>query len=150
MSGWLLLAGMLSGCQLSHLNQGSLQAAAVAAHAGMFHRVNGRWPNDRAELERFDCPAFDDHEFEEAWIDDSPPPATRNESDCRFLAELDYRIDWRPRSHALRMTFQDSNGRRVCKLRVDAPGADSGTALAPMMVIRTTVFSCPGNGESSP
>jgi hypothetical protein len=129
------------------MNLASMQAVAVAAHAGMFHRVNGRWPGDRAELEHFDCPAIDAETFDKVSFDDSPPGPIRDEHTCGFLADLEYRIELTPGSHELRMTFRDGE-RLVCKLRVDEPGADSGTALAPMMTIHTSVFSCPGNGES--
>ena len=129
------------------MNQASLQSVAVAAHTGMFHRVKGRWPRDRAELENFDCPALDANVDEVAFNGSSPAPG-RDAKICGFLADLDYRIVWNPDAQDLRMIFRDADGRLVCRLRVDAPGADSGTALAPMMTIHTSVFSCPGNGES--
>ena len=129
------------------MNQASLQSVAVAAHTGMFHRVKGRWPRDRAELESFDCPALDAN-VDEVSFNDSPPAPLHDEKTCGFLVDMEYRIAWNPDARDLRMIFRDADGRLVCRLRVDAPGADSGTALAPMMTIHTSVFSCPGNGES--
>jgi len=135
----VLAAAALSGCQLSHMNHESMQAVAVAAHAGQFYRVNGRWPESRTELEHFDCPAIDKAQLSELWSPD--------ETTCGFLVALGYQIELHPHPHALGLVFLDG-GRQVCRLSVDAPGADSGTALAPMMTIHTSVFSCPGNGES--
>jgi len=116
-------------------NRGNLAAIAAAAHAGQFQRQTGQWPRDRAELERVPCPYF---------VNDDVRKTGRHPARCLFLADLPYTVEMRPLGHDLEMEFRDGSGHRICRLRVIAPRAPAGTDLAPLSIIRTGLFSCPG------
>lgn len=139
--GWLLVMWALSGCDSLRLNPGRLAVIAAAAHAGQFQRETGRWPTSREQLETFPCPNLDGGE--------NPAPYSPRFA-CRFFVALPYEVDMQPRGAALRMEFRDRARHRVCTLRVVAPRVPAGSDIAPMSIIRTGLFSCPGAAEEKP
>jgi hypothetical protein len=57
------------------------------------------------------------------------------------------RVEMHPRGANLRVEVFDALNRLVCRLDVLAPKPESSGALLRMIVVRTSVFSCPGEGE---
>lgn len=132
-------AALLAGCGTFRPNPGRLQAWSAAAHAGQFHRINGRWPADARELASLPCPRLDEMNEQEFL---SRAPA----APCDFVATLPYRIELLTRGESLAMTFRAADGREACKLTVAVPAPNPAT-ISPMVRIHTTVFACPGEGE---
>jgi hypothetical protein len=127
------LLTVLGGCSLLRLNEGREFATYSAAYAGRFHIAYGRWPANVNELEEFICmPGRADH-FGLAQIS------------CDDLVRKPYRMQLAPRGVDLRMEFQDAAKKSVCALTVFAPMARKDVEVFPMIVIRTSVFSCPGD-----
>jgi hypothetical protein len=145
--GAVLIAMSVAGCQMVRPNPGRFQAWVAAAHAGQFHRTFDRWPAEIGELAAFDCPRFDEAMDASATrIDDRGLPPIRADV-CAFLVEFPYRIEMIVVGRNLGMAFRRSDGFVVCKLRVASPSNEVAAALAPAVKIRTTAFSCPGEGE---
>ena len=143
-----LLVVTLTGCQMPRLNPGRVSAVAIGAHAGWFHRVNGRWPASFAELVRLDCPRLEVDRFPEASIDAaSPPPLPRDESLCNVLSELPYVVTMQARGQDLRLTMSRSKGPIICNLIVLAPTAARANELSPMIRLELVGFRCPGEGK---
>jgi hypothetical protein len=144
--GAVLIAMSVAGCQAFRPNPGRFQAWVAAAHAGQFHRKFHRWPREIGELAALDCPRFDEAmAVDAAPRDDGLPPIRADV--CAFLVEFPYRIEMIDVGRNLGMEFRRADGTVVCKLRVDSPSNEIAAALAPAVRIRTTAFSCPGEGE---
>jgi len=144
--GAVLVAMSLAGCQAFRPNPGRFQTWVAAAHAGQFHRTFHRWPTEIGELAAFDCPRFDDALAADAHpAHDGLPPIRADV--CAFLVGFPYRIDMVAVGRNLGMAFRRADGFVVCKLRVVSPSNEVAAALAPAVRIRTTAFSCPGEGE---
>jgi hypothetical protein len=145
--GAVLIAINLAGCQTFRPNPGRFQAWVAAAHAGQFHRTYHRWPAGIGELAALDCPRFDEAIAmgADAIHDDGLPPIRADV--CAFLVGFPYRIEMIAVGRHLGMSFHRVDGTFVCKLRVASPSNDVAAALAPAVRIRTTAFSCPGEGE---
>jgi hypothetical protein len=135
----LLLA--TTGCHTLRLNEGRVVSVFAAAQAGAFKREKGRWPAGADDLIHYDCPALD--AGSEFAIDAPPPP----EGDCQFFAKLPYRINLRSRAADMQIELRTPTGKLVCRLVVVVP-ADSAQALIPQVRLRTTLFTCPGEGKS--
>jgi hypothetical protein len=144
--GAVLIAMSVAGCQMVRPNPGRFQAWVAAAHAGQFHRTFDRWPAEIGELAAFDCPRFDEAMAPgETPRNDGLPPIRADV--CAFLVEFPYRIEMISVGRSLGMAFRRADGTVVCKLRVDSPSNEIAAALAPAVRIRTTAYSCPGEGE---
>jgi hypothetical protein len=144
--GAVLIAMSMAGCQAFRPNPGRFQAWVAAAHAGQFHRTFHRWPVEIGELAAFDCPRFDEAMGVSApLLDDGLPPIRADV--CAFLVEFPYRIEMIAVGRNLGMSFHRADGIVVCKLSVASPSNEVAAALAPAVKIRTTAFSCPGEGE---
>jgi hypothetical protein len=144
--GAVLIAMSMAGCQAFRPNPGRFQAWVAAAHAGQFHRTFHRWPAEIGELAAFDCPRFDEAiATGAARRNDGLPPIRADV--CAFLVEFPYRIEMIAVGRNLGMAFRRVDGTVVCKLRVDSPSNEVAAALAPAVRIRTTAYSCPGEGE---
>jgi hypothetical protein len=129
----LLCALPLAACSSLHMNRGRLTAMVSATYAGEFRVDRGHWPTSASELEQYICRAsgalsvVDSHEYPCA----GPEPAP-------------YRTELRSRGENLDMTLFDAAQRPICRLHLLAPET---SGLGSMMVVRTTVFSCPGDGQ---
>ena len=64
--------------------------------------------------------------------------------ECDEVVRLPYRIEMQPEGRHLRMRFYDSAHSETCSLRLLAPSGGTGMNNFPMIVIKTTVFACPG------
>jgi hypothetical protein len=144
--GAVLIAMSLAGCQAFRPNPGRFQAWVAAAHAGQFHRAFHRWPAEIGELAAFDCPRFDEAMAVGATPRDDGLPPIRADV-CAFIVEFPYRIEMIAVGRNLGMAFHRADGTVVCKLRVASPSDEVAAALAPAVRIRTTAFSCPGEGK---
>jgi hypothetical protein len=139
---------VLPACHAMRPNLGHVDAVTAGALAGAFRQENGRWPADLRELRDRPCPWVDaDLGFPDAQIDEVAEAAviaaTRG---CQFLARLPYQLEMRPRAANLLMIFRGADNRLVCKLVVVTPDTASG-AHSPMVVMRTSIPGCPGQGE---
>ena len=135
----------MAGCQAPRLNPGRIVSVAVGAHAGWFRRVNGRWPADRAELTRLDCPRIDDGDPPDPVIFGLPPK--RDERLCNFLDELPYELEMQPRTRDLHMIIRGKQRVVICELTVLAPTRRSARELSPLIRIKMFGFDCPGEGK---
>jgi len=138
-----LLATLLltaAGCESLHMNQGRLTSIFAAAQTGAFKRDRGAWPTGIDELIGHACPALD---VDEGFTIDAPPPPP---GECQFFATLPYRLRLSPRNEDLQMELRDGAGTLVCRLFISVP-AESAHALVPRVELRTTLFTCPGEGE---
>jgi hypothetical protein len=52
-----------------------------------------------------------------------------------------------PEGENLRVEIYDASGRCTCRFRVLAPTPGNGTVLIPRVIVKTSVFSCPGEGK---
>jgi len=133
----LLLAA--TGCHTLRLNEGRVISVFAAAQAGAFRREMGKWPASIGDLIAYGCPALDaGSEF----AIDAPPPR-----ECQFFAKLPYRINLRARAGDMQIELRGPKGKLVCRLMVVVP-PDSAQALIPQVRLRTTLFTCPGEGKS--
>lgn len=132
----LVLLAASGGCSLLHLNEGRVFATYSAGYAGRFHIAYGRWPN-ADELEEFVCMSGRADRFGLVQIS------------CDDLVRKPYRTQLTPRGTDLRMQFFDAAKKSVCILTVLAPPARHDADVFPMIVIKTSVFSCRGDtGEA--
>lgn len=135
----ILLA--VTACHSLRLNEGRVTSVFAAAQAGAFKREKGRWPTGIGDLTAYGCPALDaGSEF----AIDAPPP---REGECQFFAKLPYRINLRSRAGDMKFELRTPAGKLVCRLVVVVP-PDSAQALLPPVRLRTTLFTCPGEGKS--
>ena len=144
---YLLLVFVLvasPGCESMSMNEGKFNAVMAAGQAGKFRRETGRWPRNQGELIAHGCPALDESRAERAEVGKARPAATG----CRFFADLPYRLDLQPRAGDLRMVLRDAADKLVCRLVIIAPPVESTRSLLPQVRIKTTVFTCPGEGKS--
>lgn len=145
---YLLLAFVLvaaPGCESMSMNEGKFNAVMAAGQAGKFRRETGRWPRNQGELIAHGCPALDESRADTAGMRKMrAPPA----SGCQFFADLPYRLELQPQAADLRMVLRDTADKLVCRLVIVAPPVESTRSLLPQVKIRTTVFTCPGEGKS--
>jgi hypothetical protein len=127
---------MIGGCQLLRMNEGRALAAQMAGYAGRFRIAYGRWPTDVNELEEFVCMRGRADSFDLDRID------------CDELVRMPYSTQITSRSAHLQMQFFDSAKKPICRLLVLAPPADADAAVFPMIVVKTSVFSCRGGPEN--
>ena len=66
---------------------------------------------------------------------------------CDEVVRTPYRTQLTPRGEHLQMRFFNSARKSVCDLTVLAPRAEGETAVFPMIVIKTSVFSCRGDWQ---
>jgi hypothetical protein len=118
------------------MNHGKVISVAAAGQVGMFRREVGRWPKDRADLIAHGCLRLDH-------ATGSEPP---DEPGCQFFITLPYQLELQSRAENLQMVIRDPSGKLICQLVVVAPrGAKD--SLNPLVVLKTTLFSCPGEGK---
>jgi hypothetical protein len=127
----------LTGCEalLPRADAARVFATQSAAYAGRFRLAYGRWPASVNELEAFMCMSGHADRF------------GLEQPTCDEIVNQPYRTVLMPTGADLRMRYVDSSGESVCTLRIHAPAADADTTVFPMITIRTTVFSCPGDGQ---
>lgn len=125
---------LLGGCGLPRLNEGRQFAVYSAGYAGRFHIAYGRWPT-LDELEEFVCMRGRADGFGLAQVS------------CDALVSKPYRTQITPQVTYLEMRFFDLDTKPVCDLRVLIPKPRDKKDLFPMVVIKTRLFSCRGNGE---
>ena len=130
------LLSMIGGCELLRLNEGRVFATQVAGYAGRFRIAYGRWPADVNELEEFICMRGRADSFDLDRID------------CEELVRVPYSMQIAASHAHLQMQFFNSAKEPICRLRVLAPPADADAAVFPMIVVKTSVFSCPGGPDS--
>jgi hypothetical protein len=126
------------------LNPGRVSAVAIGAHAGWFHRVNGRWPADFAELLRLDCPRLEQETVPDANFFGSQTSDARQ---CNVLSELPYEVGMQAQAEKLKLVVSRDTG-VVCRLTVLAPAAANIAELSPMIRLRLLGFKCPGEGKT--
>ena len=115
---------LFAGCTLPRLNEGRAFAIYSAGYAGRYHIAYARWPNLN-ELEEYVC--------------------MRGCADG-FVGKP-YRTQMAARAAYLEMRFFDLAMKPVCSLKVLTPPPRSEEELFPMIVIKTSLLSCPGNGK---
>jgi hypothetical protein len=130
------LLPMIGGCELLRLNKGREFAVQSAGYAGGFRIAYGRWPNF-SELEEFSCMHGRADRFGLALL------TCEEVVDAPFLTQLV------PSGVHLRMQFFNSAQKEVCNLTVIAPPAREDKNAFPMIVIKTTVFSCRGDRHAA-
>ena len=69
-------------------------------------------------------------------------------SSCDDVVNAPYRPRMTPRGAHLEMRFVGADDKEVCHLEVIAPSAGADKAMFPMIVIKTTVFACPGGNRA--
>jgi len=129
------LLPLLGGCELLRMNQGRGFAIHSAGYAGGFRLAYGRWP-DINELEEFSCMHGRADKFGLALLS------------CEQVVDAPYRTQLTPSGAHLRMQFFDSSRKEVCSLTVIAPRARADKGVFPMVVVKTTVFSCRGDRQA--
>jgi hypothetical protein len=122
----------VSGCQVVERHTLSVLyfSQVSAGYAGRFRLATGRWPATTTELEEFSC---------------MPGRAERyglHRMSCDDVVRLPLRTEMYDEGGDLRLRYTDPAGARLCSLRLRAPASGSESALIPMLVIRTSVFSC--------
>jgi hypothetical protein len=117
------LLPLTGGCELLRLNQGR-----------GFRIAYGRWP-DVNELEEFSCMHGRADKFGLDLLT------------CEEVVDAPYRTQLTPSGVDLRMQFFNSTRKEVCSLTLLAPPARTDKDAFPMMVIKTTVFSCRGDRQ---
>jgi len=137
LAGALLAAG---GCDSLRMNQGRVTSILAAAQVGAFKREKGIWPTGVGDLVAHECSALD--QYSEVDID-APPP---RDGECRFFARLPYQFGLRTRGNDAQVELRDPRGKLVCRLVIVVP-VDSALALIPQVELRTTLFTCPGEGK---
>ena len=130
----LVLLPVIGGCSVLRLNEGREFAVYSAGYAGRFRLAYGRWPASVNELEEFVCMRGRADRFDLAQIS------------CEELVRKPYRTQIIPRGPYLEMRFFDLAKKRVCSLKVLTPPVRSEADVFPMIVIKTSVLSCRGNG----
>lgn len=138
----VLVAG--PGCESLSMNDGKFESVMAAGQAGKFHREMGRWPRSQGELITHGCPDLDESRAEVAVIAQAHPPAAPG---CQFFVNLPYKVQLEQRDGNLRMVLRDAANKLVCRLEVVVPSFDSARSLLPQVRIRTTMFTCPGEGK---
>jgi hypothetical protein len=123
----------LAACSMLSMDQARVAAISSAAHAGDFHLHAGRWPATDLELQQFVCLEEARHAATDAWM-----------YPCDATEAGPYQRQMRIVGQALEMTLLDSGRRPVCRMKLSEP---TKGGLASMMVVRTTLFSCPGDGR---
>lgn len=136
----------LTACHASYFNPGRVQSMSLGTLAGVYHRVNGRWPADLAELSHTPCPDF------EKFPDEAPggaftAPAAPPPAACKFAARFPYEVRMSEVSANLRVAIHDAAGRKICRMIVIVPPANPGTKVTPLVQIKFPVFGCPGGGK---
>lgn len=129
----LLCALSLAACSVLRMDQARVAAISSAAYAGDFRLHAGRWPATDLELQRYVCLKEGWHTVTDSWM--YPCDATEPGPYLRKM-----RIVGRD----LEMTLLDSGQRPVCRMKLSEPTEGGDMSL---MVVRTTVFSCPGDGQ---
>jgi hypothetical protein len=130
------LLPFIGGCEVLRLNEGREFAVYSAGYAGRYRIAHGRWPDVR-ELEEFTCMHGRADDF---------GLALRS---CEEVVLAPYHTRLTPNGGHLRMEFIDAAQKTVCTLEVLSPPARADKAVFPMVVIKTSVFSCPGDGQAS-
>ncbi|HEV7606519.1 MAG TPA: hypothetical protein VGO61_04245 [Steroidobacteraceae bacterium] len=130
-----LVCAATGGCELLRMNPGRLQALTIAAQVGEFRNAHRRWPAVATDLDHSTLLT----EFDEADIGE---PVARKAARAKGL-----RVEMLPHGANLRLEMFDSTNRRVCSMELIAPTDDDPHRLMPVMVIKTTVISCPGTGK---
>ena len=120
------------------MNPGKATSVFAAAQVGAFKREKGHWPTDIDELIAHGCPALDQYALSEM--------VERPTGSCQFFARLPYRLELRPQMNDMKIELRDRKGGLVCRLAVIVP-VDSAEALLPQVQLRTTLFTCPGEGK---
>jgi hypothetical protein len=144
----LLLALVLlaaPGCEALWMNEGKVVSVLAAGQVGMFRRQTGQWPQSRNQLIEHGCKDLDAGTLEPAVISGLAEPVPDG---CQFFLKLGYGFDLQPEAADLRMVLRDPAGKLVCNLLVIAPPDDGRDTLSPQIKLRTTLFGCPGVGES--
>jgi hypothetical protein len=132
----LVLSPIAGGCSALRLNGAREFAVYSAGYAGRFHIAYGRWPANVNELEEFVCMRGRADRFGLAQIS------------CDELVQKPYRTQLNPREAYLEMRFFDLAKKPLCSLKVLTPPPRSVEDVFPMVVIRTSVFSCRGDGRA--
>jgi len=143
---WLLACALVAapGCESLWMNQGKLVSVLAAGQVGMFRRQTGEWPQSKSQLVAHGCPELDAGSFEEAVISGPRPPVIDG---CQFFVKLNYQFELQSHAPELRMVLRDPTGNLVCNLLVMVPANDGRDMLSPQIRMRTTLWSCPGEGE---
>ena len=129
----LLCALPLAACSMLRMDQARVAAISSAAYAGDFRLRAGRWPATDLELARYVCLK----EGLRAVLDSRMYP-------CDATGPGPYLRKMRIVGEDLEMTLLDAGQRPVCRMKLSEP---TKGGLASLMVVRTTVFSCPGDGQ---
>ena len=135
---WLLLAS--TGCDSLRMNEGKITSVLAAAQVGKFKRDKGSWPTGISELIAHGCPGLDD---DAQFVIDAPPRLVEG---CQFFANFPYRLEMTQRAPNLQMESRSAAGKLICRILVIAP-ANSSDALIPQVELRTSLFTCPGEGK---
>ncbi len=133
----LVVLPVITGCSALRLNGGREFAIFSAGYAGRFHIAYGRWPADVNELEEFVCMRGRADRFGLAQIS------------CDDLLRKPYRTELTPSETHLEMRFSDLSKKPLCSLKVLTPPPRSGTDVFPMIVIKTSVFTCRGDARAA-
>jgi hypothetical protein len=132
---WAALSCALSlaACSMLGMDKARVAAISAAAYAGDFRLHEGRWPQTDLELQRYVC-------LKEGWY----ALTDAGMYSCDEIEPGPYRWRMRNVGRDLEMTLLDAGQRPVCRLKLFEPTKGD---LASSMVVRTTVFSCPGDGR---
>jgi hypothetical protein len=126
---------LLGGCESLRPNEGRFAATLWAAYAGRFRIAYGHWPTID-ELEEFSCMRGRADRF------------GLELSSCDDIVNAPFRPSMTPRGEHLEMRFTGVDHKEVCHLKVIAPPAGADKAMFPMIVIKTSVFTCPGGNRA--
>ncbi|MEO8017642.1 MAG: hypothetical protein ABI769_07500 [Pseudomonadota bacterium] len=124
-----------SGCDLLRVNQGRLEAITIAAQVGEFRLAKGRWPAAA-------------HDLDHSTLLEDFGTADLGAAPARKAARAPrHRVEMAPRGANLRVKVLDDDGRLICRFEVLAPSPGSTRALIPLIVVKTSMFVCPGEGK---
>jgi hypothetical protein len=132
---WLICSASvlaLAGCQLLEGRSLSLFhfASSSAGYAGRFRLAEGRWPGV-SELEEFMCVR--------GRADRHALPLLS----CDEVVSSPYRMEMLPLGNDLQIRYFEGD-QPVCRLRLIAPRPEPDPEVFPMIIIKSTLFSCPG------
>jgi hypothetical protein len=130
---WVTALLLLSGCQAvqRHALAVFYFSEVSAGYAGRYRLATGHWPATVAELEEFACMRGRAEQY------------GMRRMDCAEVVALPFRTELQPVGKDLWLRYFDSANNRLCSLRLRAPPREVSRWAHPMIVIKTTVFSCP-------
>lgn len=129
----------LSGCQVveRHALAVLYFSELSAGYAGRYRLATGNWPATVAELEEFACMRGRAEQY------------GMRRMDCAEVVALPFRTEMQPVGKDLRLRYFDTANNRLCSLRLRAPAPQVSRWAHPMIIIKTTVFSCPHAADTN-